>query len=270
MIVGDVVRCYKNGNTPDEFDCFVELIEYQPGSDEIQLSLKTGEKVTGKPPFVYDEVRNPTIQYPEIGSYLWYESELCPVIRLDKRSDEIWIKTHDKGVLKLTYPFPVETYYNEDFYEISYRGEYLGYVHLVKDVGRYLYVVDNSGEKLKLRRKDAEVKVQRYEPRTVLWTAQRWLVKPLVPSFPTMLNGDVWFGSIGLCENLVYDKGICKFEVNGVLFEEKYNPSLFLVKGGDNAMTTHRNISFYLTTDSDFSSYSHEWDIYKYVIDEEE
>jgi hypothetical protein len=273
MIVGDVVRCYKDWNNPCEFDGFVELLEYQPSKDEVQMSLKNGEKVTGKPPFMYDEVSRPMIEFPDDGSLWWYQSKLCSVISSDKRGDKLRVKFVDDISMEdivLEYPFPIEQYYEEGFYDVTYDGEYIGYVSLVVDKHKTLYIIDNLGERRKLKRHLTEINSNKYEPRAVLWTAQRWLVRRLVPSFPSQLCGDVWFSDVGLCDGLVYKNGVCTFEINGKQYGEKYSPDMFMVKDTMDGAVTHRYIPFYLTTDSEFSSYSNEWDSNKHNNDEEE
>ena len=56
------------------------------------------------------------------------------------------------------------------------------------------------------------------------------------------------------------------FSVNGVEFEEKYDPSKFLVKSDE---VVHKTIPFYLTTDSKYPSYSNEWDKEEEDIEED-
>lgn len=259
MKKGDVVRTYQQWNNPIVFNRFVELIEHQPSADELSLLVRNEEeRIIGMPPFVFDEIKHYQIDFPEIDSFLWYDGKLCAVDAVDERIDEITISLPSGEKQALEYPFPVLPYYEQGVHEVNYDGNYLGFIQVVRDKCKYIHVRDSNGDFRKLKRELTTIELKNYnEPRMVLWTAQRWLVKPLVESFPSQLKDDVWFKDQGQCEDLVFDKGFCRFTVNGVEFEEKYNPSDFLVRGN---RTTHNMIPFYLTTDSRYSSYSSEWD----------
>lgn len=261
MVKGNVVKTYKDWNNPIKFDGWVELVEHQAAKDELILNDKYGHKLRGKPPFVFEEVKHHKPDFPDMEELVWYEGKKCIVSGVDERADEILISLPSGAIQKLTYPFPIKTHYHPQHYEISYKGEYLGYIQLVRDRHNYIHVRDNDFNFLKLKREHTEIKTYKYEPRTVLWTGQRWLVKPLVQAFPSQLDGEVWFSNVGQCEDLVFSRGICTFTINGTNYEEKFDSTKFFIKSDKLA---HKVVSFYLTTDGAYPSYSEEWDKHRY------
>lgn len=258
MVGGDIVRTYKDWDSPVEFDGFVKLLERVPHADEVWLPLKGEDVVLGMRPFVFEEIKNYKIEFPEVGSMVWYFKELCVVVDVDKRGDLVTIEFSGGTQKTLKYPFNLKTYYPEGFYDISYNGSYLGYVCIERDECDVVHVCDSLGNNLSLDRELMKVRSDGYEPRAVLWSAQRWLVQTMRPSFPSELSGDVWFRDVGKCEDLVFVGSTCFFAIGGKAYQEKYNPNDFMVLSDHK---THRLIPFYLTTDGQYSSFSEEWDI---------